>query len=77
MEASMIDTNRERYSLDLEAMPDNLNGVPANLRLRRALKYLLRSCGLRCLAVRDLPSKIADTADAKEDQRHADLERCD
>jgi hypothetical protein len=73
----MIDTNRERYSLDLEAMPDNVNGVPPNLRLRRALKYLLRSCGLRCLAVRDLATKAVDADEVRHDERERDLATCD
>jgi hypothetical protein len=31
------------------------SGVPADVRLRRALKCLLRAFGFRCLAVEDVP----------------------
>jgi hypothetical protein len=42
-------TGPERYHLVLEALPDG--GAPAAVRLRRALKCLLRAFGLRCVHV--------------------------
>ena len=39
---------RERYRLDLEALPDG--GAPAAIRLKRFLKMALRAYGLRCVA---------------------------
>jgi hypothetical protein len=42
---------RTRYRLELEAKPA---GVPAAVRLRRALKVLLRAFGLRCVWVREV-----------------------
>jgi hypothetical protein len=39
------DPGGERYRLELEALADD---VPAAVRLRRALKCLLRAFGLRC-----------------------------
>jgi hypothetical protein len=41
----------ERYRLELEALAD---AVPAAVRLRRALKCLLRGFRLRCRAVADV-----------------------
>ena len=38
-------TDRPKYSLVVEALPSD---VPAVVRLRRLLKYALRSCRLRC-----------------------------
>jgi hypothetical protein len=45
------DSLRSRYRLELEAKPA---GVPADVRLRRALKVLLRAFGLRCVWVREV-----------------------
>ena len=39
-----------RYSLTLQALPDN-GGPPAIIRLRRFLKMALRSYGLKCTSV--------------------------
>jgi hypothetical protein len=36
------------YVLKLRALP---SGIPPNIRLRRALKLLLRACELRCVSV--------------------------
>jgi hypothetical protein len=48
----------ERYRLELEALADD---VPAAVRLRRALKCLLRAFGLRCRSVPDLaPRQLRD-----------------
>jgi hypothetical protein len=41
----------ERYRLELEALADD---VPAAVRLRRALKCLLRGFRLRCRSVADV-----------------------
>ncbi len=43
---------RERYRLDLVARPDA--GAPAVIRLKRVLKALVRSYGLRCTAAVEL-----------------------
>lgn len=43
---------RERYRLDLEAVPDF--GAPAVIRLRRFLKAALRAYGLRCTSAVEL-----------------------
>jgi hypothetical protein len=40
----------ERFRLELEALADD---VPAAIRLRRALKLLLRTFGLRCRSAAD------------------------
>jgi hypothetical protein len=45
---SHLSASRERYRLDLEALPDG--GAPAVIRLRRWLKTGLRAFGLRCTA---------------------------
>jgi hypothetical protein len=45
------DSPRSRYRLELEAKP---SGVPADVRLRRALKVLLRAFGLRCVWAREV-----------------------
>jgi hypothetical protein len=42
---------RPRYRLELEAKPA---GVPPDVRLRRALKVLLRAFGLKCLSAREV-----------------------
>jgi hypothetical protein len=47
-----LSASRERYRLDLEAMPDG--GAPAVIRLKRFLKAALRSYGLRCTAAIEL-----------------------
>ena len=39
--------NRPRYVLVLQPLP----GVDAIRALKRALKYLLRACGLKCISV--------------------------
>jgi hypothetical protein len=41
-------TERPEFLLRLRAEP---SGVPVALRLRRALKYLLRGCELKCVSV--------------------------
>jgi hypothetical protein len=40
------------FLVTLQALPD---AIPARLRVRKALKVLLRSFGLRCLRVEPLP----------------------
>ncbi len=56
------------YVLTLRPLPHD---VPVIFRLRRGLKYLLRVCGLRCVAIRletvgdarpDAPTAAADAA---------------
>jgi hypothetical protein len=44
----------ERYQLELVAQADD--DAPAHVRLRRFLKAALRAWGLRCTAVRELPT---------------------
>ena len=46
--------NGERFSLVLRAVP---GGVPATIRLRRALKMLWRAYQLRAEDIRDLPAE--------------------
>jgi hypothetical protein len=48
----MPHSKRERYRLDLEALPDG--GAPGPIRLKRFLKMALRAYGLRCLAAVEL-----------------------
>jgi hypothetical protein len=43
--------DRVEYLLRLRPLP---SGIPAEIRLRRGLKYLLRSCELACVEVREL-----------------------
>ena len=50
---------RERWQLTLESLPSD---VPSANRLRRGLKCLLRSFGLRCLEVRPLAEPDAKPA---------------
>jgi len=47
------------YHLTLRPLPDR-SGVPAIIRLRRALKLLLRSYGLRCIGCK--PAATAERA---------------
>jgi hypothetical protein len=53
----------ERYELVLRAEPWS---VPAIIRLRRLLKLALRSFGLRCVELKELP---ADDATVTTGQR--------
>lgn len=46
--------NGKRYRLTLQAVPDQ---VPVILRLRQALKTLLRAYGFRCENVEELASR--------------------
>jgi hypothetical protein len=41
--------DRPRYILTLEALPIGGAGPPPELRLRRLLKFALRSCRLKCV----------------------------
>lgn len=51
----MTDVPPPRFRLVLEPLPDP-DGVPPVVRLRRALKHLLRACRLRCVsAVEETP----------------------
>ncbi len=43
-----MSNNRQRFALTLEALPDP-EGPAAARRLARGLKYLLRSCRLKCI----------------------------
>ena len=45
----MSDDSAEIYTLELRALPGY--SVPGIQRIRRALKYLLRSCGLQCVTI--------------------------
>jgi hypothetical protein len=49
--------NGPRYRLTIEPARSN---VPVPQRLRALLKYALRACNLRCLAVEELPPAPAD-----------------
>jgi hypothetical protein len=51
---------RQRFSLVLEPLPDPIDG---GYRLKRALKCLLRSFGLKCIAVWDGDASRAAIAD--------------
>jgi hypothetical protein len=48
-----------RFRLTVQALP---SAVPAARRLARGLKYLLRACGLKCVAVEELPARPAGVA---------------
>jgi hypothetical protein len=50
----MPHSKRERYRLDLEALPSW--GAPAVIRLRRFLKAALRAYGLKCTSATVLHS---------------------
>jgi hypothetical protein len=49
---------RQRYLVELEALGDG--DAPAHVRLRGALKCLLRAFRLRCRRVEELPAKAND-----------------
>ena len=50
----------ELYTLKLRALPGY--SVPGIQRLRRALKYLLRVCGLQCVAIDAEPTAEANNS---------------
>jgi hypothetical protein len=53
----------ERYRLELEALADG--GAPAHVRLRAALKCLLRTFRLRCRSVADVtPRQVTASTQA-------------
>ncbi len=52
-------SERESYMLVLQALPDEPDGPSAARRLARGLKYLLRSCRLKCLSVLPAPTTPA------------------
>ena len=54
----------ERFRLELEALAD---GVPAVVRLRRALKCLLRAFGLRCRSVADVTPRPQPAGESAPD----------
>jgi hypothetical protein len=65
MPALPPDAGKPRYTLLVEAQPDD---VPAAVRLRRALKCLLRSFNLKCIRARlegDEPPRQSDTTETK------------
>ena len=43
----------EQVEITLRALPDDVDFA---IRLRAALKYCLRSCRLRCVALKDVPA---------------------
>ena len=63
-------TKRPTYALTLRALPDRDN-VPPIVRMRRLLKHALRSCGMRCVSICEVPADTPtepsnDAADAPE-----------
>jgi hypothetical protein len=56
-------TDRTRYIITLHAEPDQ---VPEIIRVRRALKCLLRSFGLRCTRIEEAHNNEQLPADAGE-----------
>jgi hypothetical protein len=50
-------SDKPRFALTLEAMPDQDGPAPA-LRLRRLLKFAGRVCRLRCTEVREIPPPV-------------------
>jgi hypothetical protein len=56
-------TDRPVYRLDLRPEP----GVDGILALRRALKALLRSYGLRCLSIEEVPAKLSSVENLAAD----------
>jgi hypothetical protein len=53
----------ERFHLELQATPGT---VPAIIRLRRALKGLLRGYGLQCVRIREIETTESVTAGTSE-----------
>ena len=47
----------ETYTLTLKGTG---SGPPTIIRIRRALKYLLRACGLRCVAISEVKPGESD-----------------
>lgn len=56
----------ERFRLELLAEP--IEGWPAAIRLRLALKRLLRSFRLRCYRVEELPAAVTPPASGDQDK---------
>ena len=59
-------TTRLTYVLTLTPLPDD---VPPIYRMRRLLKHALRSCGMRCVSICEVPADTPtkpsnDAADA-------------
>jgi hypothetical protein len=59
-EAPMAGQEQPDFRLTLRPLPDP-DGIPADARLKGALKRLLRSFGLKCLLVERLPTGKAQT----------------
>lgn len=57
-----------RYLIEVAAVDDG--GPPAAIRLRRALKFLLRSFGLRVLQVSEVGTPVARNEGADSGQHH-------
>jgi hypothetical protein len=57
---------RERFTLHVTALPDS---VPAVIRLRKALKCLLRSFRLRCTAARETGEPVGEADDREEGEQ--------
>lgn len=55
--------NRPRFTLTLRVERDDKLDPTGYLRLRRALKCLLRSFGLRCTAYSEVKTEPANTID--------------
>lgn len=58
----------ERYTITVAPMPEARHR-PVAVRLRQALRYLGRTCGLRCVSVeREHPAESADHTERKGTQ---------
>lgn len=49
--------DKPRFTLTLQALSDEPDGPSAARRMARGLKYLLRSCRLKCVSVLPAPSE--------------------
>ena len=62
----MSATPSERFTITVEAIPDR--NWPAEVRLKKCLKSMLRSFGLRCVSV----SPAVDDTDGSVNRRTGD-----
>lgn len=56
-------TAKPQYVVTLQAVPGDSR--PPEIRMRRALKLLLRCCGLRCTAISTTPAVITGSSNTE------------